>query len=194
MKELKLILFALFCTLNIVTISEVAAISIGDHKPLGPVIVCAENDNLCSNKIVTPLFTICDKRGRNCEDITTENINNDHKYNLFEIKNKEIYLENADITLEFYDIWSLLNYKIHISGTNKIGYLNSFNVIKYENPLIANEYPNLYSKDYIPFSVEGDGTLEIDFMNQVKKNTSGEILLQMLEPYNQYVSRKNISH
>ena len=82
MKKIKLTLFVLLCTLNIVTISEVAAISKGDITPFFPVIVCAENDNLCSNKRVAHLFVICDKRGRNCEDINTENINNDHKYNL----------------------------------------------------------------------------------------------------------------
>lgn len=40
------------------------------------------------------LFTICDKRGRNCITIDDFTINDNKVYGLFEIKNKEIYLNN----------------------------------------------------------------------------------------------------
>ena len=134
---------------------------------------CDHNDNLCTNcRGISPLFTICEKSGKNCTEINTDTINNNQKYDLFEIKDKEIYLDNSEIKLEFNNIWSLLNYKIHISGTNKITYLNSINTKK--DPILAQQYPNLYTSDYIPFTVEGDGTLEIETINQIKKNTAGE--------------------
>ena len=101
-------------------------------------------------------FTICNKVGRNCITITTETINNNQKYDLFEIKNREIYLDNSDITLEILRPIEQ-QYVIHISGTNKIEYLN-----------------NIFVKEYIPFTVEGEGTLEIVTSNQIKKNTAGE--------------------
>ena len=129
-----------------------------------PVCECAANDNLCTNcGNIRPLFTICDKRGRNCTEINTNTINNNQKYDLFEIKDKEIYLDNSEIKLEFNNIWSLLDYKVHISRTNKIVYLNN----AVQNSLFSLE-------DYIPFTVEGDGTLEIEVANQIKKNTAGE--------------------
>ena len=162
----KKIIFLLACMLMMIPgIANASAIQLPPE--------CDANDNLCTNcGGLSPLFTICDKRSRNCTEINTDTINNNKKYDLFEIKDKEIYLDNSEINLEFNNIWSLLDYKIHISGTNKITYLNSFNTKK--DPILAQQYPNLYTSDYIPFTVEGDGTLEIETINQIKKNTAGE--------------------
>ena len=159
----KKIIFLLACMLMIMP-----GVVKSQQQPCG----CFPNDNLCTDCGGKALFTICEKSGKNCTEINTDTINNNQKYDLFEIKDKEIYLDNSEIKLEFNNIWSLLNYKIHISGTNKITYLNSSNTKK--DPILAQQYPNLYTSDYIPFTVEGDGTLEIETINQIKKNTAGE--------------------
>ena len=161
------IIFLLACMLMMIPGIANAAIAVEPSPP------CECDDNLCTNcGEIRPLFTICDKRNRNCTEINTDTINNNQKYDLFEIKDKEIYLDNSEINLEFNRIWSLLDYKMHISGTNKITYLNSFNTGK--NSISVQMYPNLYTSYYIPFTVEGDGTLEIEVANQIKKNTAGE--------------------
>ena len=158
----KKIIFLLACMLMIIP-----GIANAGVKPQPSAPPCGCQDNLCTNCTgISPLFTICEKSGKNCTEINTDTINNNQKYDLFEIKDKEIYLDNSEIKLEFNNIWSLLNYKIHISGTNKITYLNSIR----KNPISAQVHPS----DYIPFTVEGDGTLEIEVANQIKKNTAGE--------------------
>ena len=158
----KKIIFLLACMLMMMPGIANAAIKPGTGNP--PACECAANDNLCTNcGYIKPLFTICEKSGKNCTEINTDTINNNQKYDLFEIKDKEIYLDNSEIKLEFNNIWSLLDYKVHISRTNKIVYLNN----AVQNSLFSLE-------DYIPFTVEGDGTLEIEVANQIKTNASGE--------------------
>ena len=151
----------------VVSTPIVKAMSHGDECSCG-------TDNLCSNCNVSTLFNICDKRGRNCVEINTNTVNTDKTYDNFEIRDREIYLNNNEITLEFANIWSELTYKIHVTGANKITYLNSINQRKIDEPLLAQDYPNLYTSDYIPITVVGDGTLEIETANQVKTNAAGE--------------------
>ena len=138
---------------------------------------CDLEDNLCNiyNDETGVLIDICSVNDKSCEHITTENIFENHKYNLFEIKDKEVYLNNVQIRLSIYEVWNKLDYKIHITGDNTILHLQNFNHVKYDNAEMANNYPHLYENDYIPFSIEGDGTLEIKNVYQIIKNADGEV-------------------
>ena len=121
------------------------------------------------------LFNICDKRSRNCQVINNINILEDHKYDLFEIKNSEIYLNNSEITLQInYIVPEIPQYKIHLNGTNKIYYLNNINYVKIDYPNVVKTNPSLYGVDYLPITVEGNGTLEIVTSEKIKKSPAGE--------------------
>ena len=129
-------------------------------------------DNLCASCNETSLFTICQKSSKDsCISINTNNINNDQNYGFFEIINKEIYLNNSSIdVLNIYSFWSLLEYKIHINGTNKIRELNNFYNEKYSNTNTSEQY----SKDFLPITIEGNGTLEIALAHIYTINSNGE--------------------
>ncbi len=136
---------------------------------------CVVGDNLCDTSCkASDLFTICVNR-LDCTTITTETIHNNQKYGNFEIKDKEIYLNNSNIlSLKFDNAWTSLNYKIHITGTNRIRQLTSINAGKYGKG--AEEYPQIYTSDFIPFTVEGDGTLEIEqAQNILKVDSDGNV-------------------
>lgn len=120
-------------------------------KAKDPGCECNNGDNLCSNCENAPLFNIC--KGNNCTTIDTDFINDNAEYHGFEIRDREIYLDNSEISLRFDNIWRLLDYKIHITGTNKIYSLINYNTGKGGRDEEA--YPELYTKEYIPFSLEG---------------------------------------
>lgn len=136
---------------------------------------CQFEDNLCDISCnAEDLFTICVNKF-DCTTITTKIIDDNHTYNSFEIHNREIYLNNSNIlSLKFDNVWTSLNYKIHITGTNKIRNLISVNAGKYSE--LAKNYPQIYTSDFIPFSVEGDGTLEIEqAQNILKVDSDGNV-------------------
>lgn len=61
-----------------------------------------------------------------------------------------------EITLKLFDRTSE-QYSVHIEGTNKIVYLD-----------------NIVGESYIPFTVKGEGTLEVETTKFIKKNELGE--------------------
>ena len=137
--------------------------------------LCLPGDNLCDTSCkAADLFTICVNR-LDCTTITTETIYNNQKYGNFEIKDREIYLNDSNIlSLKFDNAWTSLNYKIHITGSNIIRQLTSINAGKYSKG--AEEYPQIYTSDFIPFTVVGDGTLEIEqAKNVLKVDTDGNV-------------------
>ena len=169
MKKGKYLLMILLCIVSLTCVISVKAMSSDvvahDEEPV---------------PLKTKLFRICDKRGKNCQEIGDANFGEDKKYDLFELKSYVIYLNNSEITFEVFNEspkGTNGRYDINISGTNKITYLNNYRV------LLASTSSELEKKgrtvdetpsEYIPISVVGDGTLEIEVAYQIKKNAAGE--------------------
>ena len=165
MKKGKYLLMILLCIVSLTCVISVKAMDAPGDEPV---------------PLPTKLFRICDKRGKNCQEIDDEHFGEDKKYNLFELKSYVIYLNNSEITFEVFNEspkGTNGRYDINISGTNKITYLNNYRVIlaatiseSDRRGKTVDETPS----EYIPISVVGDGTLEIEVAYQIKKNAAGE--------------------
>ncbi len=165
MKKEKYLLMILLCIVSLTCVISVKAMDMAkqDEELVFP----------------TKLFRICDKRGKKCQEIDDEHFGLDKKYDLFELKSYVIYLNNSEITFE------VLNespkgingrYDINISGTNKITYLNNYRVAAAVVSDLSGKrgVSGGTTSEYIPISVVGDGTLEIEVAYQIKKNAAGE--------------------
>lgn len=116
----------------------------------------AADSDLGKNSVV---FTICDAFGDKCQSIYKSDINTNQTYDNFELKSGKIYLNNANIQMKIYD-----EVELNITGKNKI--TNFINTT--DNGISIGE-------SYIPFTVEGDGILEIENYNKYNTNNLGEI-------------------